>query len=1165
MSNITNNVVFRKLKKHGKRIILIPILCFLLVIPLFWGAIKGIFESASEIFSDVVDNVVIVGNNLEIDEEYLSEAKKKLERMGIDADDLGLGGHEEYLERFLEAEIVTNFPYLGGDGLQGTVYFERAKIDGSTTELKYISYDEFYGMINSENSDIYSYFTVDTEDWTVHVAKNSSQGSFEVEKINYKNMVEKFSMPFEFTIALAMVSQNPQFALAVVNLVKDSRIVIAIAESVTTTTTNVTYTYTEEKTTTDLETETTETTSENKSVDYEPEVEKSYYTSVFLARANTWILNEITDYTYEDTGDVEGDPQIEELEDLEYTTINDDYRIETRETNRVNTTIVTTRMQRWNQGQPRVIEKTSNFTNLILRDTNNISGQGLIGVAKECHDYLSDNGYTYQYGGGHSDFPNIESISVIDCSGYVSWVLYKAGYEDIGAQSSETLKDYANQKGWEVISSTNDLKPGDIVIYDGHTNILVSVQGNQYLFYDCGSTSAIQAKDPIEYDVNSGFQCGLRPNDDIIKALEPDTIEDLKDSIEEYLDGVTEGEYKVSVRDLDRNSDYSFIIGSSTVKSEGWIKLFIMATAFNEIKNGNLEEDIVSSDIERMITTDNNDAANIVLSNLGDGNISDGIEKVNSYLSRYNYDDTNIEEELSDVGSDNNYTSLSDVSRLLRNIYTNECVNVVYSQKMFDLLRQQLLIEYIPAGVTDGTTANKTGEQAEILQDAAIVSIRNANYLVVVSAENVENKVEAASRIADISRIVNAYFVEHGVLINNSTNIDDNDEIDTIMNGRRVCYKVPNWGYQCPLDNLVSGHEMLFDLLGKNEKTQNHENLMRYLLYLLTGDSYGVTEFNFEEFLNGSFSGVGGAWSIVWNNGCTREEFINAVNSYNPPNVTAFGRSVVDCYNRFFKDNAENYYDICTSVGIDPRIVFCIGIHESYYGTSNIANSKGNCWGWGAFDSSPYDSAWDFSDLSDGIRQVSSGLRSWTQPGSWQYEKMVSQGLDPTSLDSLPAVPYATDPNWPNAIKKYMGLIFNCTGTGGSGDATEMQTKIVQIASSQDTLGNIGGYCQAWVADVYAKAGQSRISSCCATTAAQKWIVSTDQSNIPLGACVYGVSSSGTVDSACGQDAGHVGIYIGNGQVASNVGGIKIESLSSWINSFSWKGWGWNGGVDYSK
>lgn len=131
------------------------------------------------------------------------------------------------------------------------------------------------------------------------------------------------------------------------------------------------------------------------------------------------------------------------------------------------------------------------------------------------------------------------------------------------------------------------------------------------------------------------------------------------------------------------------------------------------------------------------------------------------------------------------------------------------------------------------------------------------------------------------------------------------------------------------------------------------------------------------------------------------------------------------------------------------------------------------------------------------------------------------------------------------------------------GPATEMQNNIVRIASSQDTLGTGRNWCQAWIAAVYNKAGQSWISSCCAGSAGEQWIVSQSRDNIPLGACVYGKSNP-YVGCDCGRDAGHVGIYIGDGKVASNVGGIRIESLDSWIAGFGWRGWGWNGGTDYS-
>ncbi len=231
----------------------------------------------------------------------------------------------------------------------------------------------------------------------------------------------------------------------------------------------------------------------------------------------------------------------------------------------------------------------------------------------------------------------------------------------------------------------------------------------------------------------------------------------------------------------------------------------------------------------------------------------------------------------------------------------------------------------------------------------------------------------------------------------------------------------------------VRTSDYLFSIIENNERTANLLNLTKYLIFKATNVPYGVLKFDYEgEYALEQFNAVTtGSWSVHWNNGCTREQFIAAAEAYQPPDVTAFGRSVVECYNKYFRDNAGNYYDICTADGIDPRFVFCIGIHESYYGTSNIANTKGNFWGWGAFDSSPMDSAWGFADVSEGIRQVSAGLKSWTNPGSWQYDKMVNAGLDPTLIDSLYAVPYATDPNWANAIKNYMTEIFGYTAGGG--------------------------------------------------------------------------------------------------------------------------------------
>ena len=52
-----------------------------------------------------------------------------------------------------------------------------------------------------------------------------------------------------------------------------------------------------------------------------------------------------------------------------------------------------------------------------------------------------------------------------------------------------------------------------------------------------------------------------------------------------------------------------------------------------------------------------------------------------------------------------------------------------------------------------------------------------------------------------------------------------------------------------------------------------------------------------------------------------------------------------------------------------------------------------------------------------------------------------------------------------------------------------------------------------------------------------------------MGATVYGYASN---------PYGHVGIYIGNGQVIHNLSGtVKVPSLESWVQDFNGFTWGW--------
>lgn len=123
--------------------------------------------------------------------------------------------------------------------------------------------------------------------------------------------------------------------------------------------------------------------------------------------------------------------------------------------------------------------------------------------------------------------------------------------------------------------------------------------------------------------------------------------------------------------------------------------------------------------------------------------------------------------------------------------------------------------------------------------------------------------------------------------------------------------------------------------------------------------------------------------------------------------------------------------------------------------------------------------------------------------------------------------------------------------------AIEAQKKVVVVATNSAEYGIPAskGYCQAWVTDVYQVAVGNRGHAASAVAAGRMWSVSTDWSQIQVGAAVYGYSSS---------QYGHVGIYIGNGMVAHNIGGVKIETLNDWVNNYKGVCWGWENGKNLS-
>ena len=126
-----------------------------------------------------------------------------------------------------------------------------------------------------------------------------------------------------------------------------------------------------------------------------------------------------------------------------------------------------------------------------------IDSSNILQAAEKVHKYVRENGYKYAQRG--VCLPNYSSRT-IDCSSYVTWVLLNAGYrssrfsEGMYQWTSSTFN--SNPEGWEQISSINNAKAGDILVYNGHVEIYAgAVTNGKARVYNCGGNASIQAQE----------------------------------------------------------------------------------------------------------------------------------------------------------------------------------------------------------------------------------------------------------------------------------------------------------------------------------------------------------------------------------------------------------------------------------------------------------------------------------------------------------------------------------------------------------------------------------------------------------------------------------------------------------------------------------------------
>lgn len=131
--------------------------------------------------------------------------------------------------------------------------------------------------------------------------------------------------------------------------------------------------------------------------------------------------------------------------------------------------------------------------------------------------------------------------------------------------------------------------------------------------------------------------------------------------------------------------------------------------------------------------------------------------------------------------------------------------------------------------------------------------------------------------------------------------------------------------------------------------------------------------------------------------------------------------------NKIFEQNAQYFYYIEKQYNINGVFIAAVGIHESNWGTSKIAQNKKNLFGYGASDGSAYTNAYSFGTYAEGIDLIARVLvKYYLNPaGTKIYDNQVALGKYYTSptLESVNKR-YASDKNWANAVYQQMQNLY---------------------------------------------------------------------------------------------------------------------------------------------
>lgn len=135
-----------------------------------------------------------------------------------------------------------------------------------------------------------------------------------------------------------------------------------------------------------------------------------------------------------------------------------------------------------------------------------------------------------------------------------------------------------------------------------------------------------------------------------------------------------------------------------------------------------------------------------------------------------------------------------------------------------------------------------------------------------------------------------------------------------------------------------------------------------------------------------------------------------------------------------FNGECESFWTGANNGNVNPYFILSLAIHEGACGTSNIALSKKNTYGWGAIDSNPYGGAKTFKEMN--WEQINSYIsseiyRRWLSPNpKWSPQR---KSLSEMSGNTATGPVYATHNGWAPGIANLMSKLLDTKCLDGKG------------------------------------------------------------------------------------------------------------------------------------